>query len=114
MYVARTRTRHDTTRNPARHTTTAHSDTRVCVFASRATGNPSAEQQAIDRAHRLGQERPVTVIRFIIRDSIEERILDLQDKKRKIAQGAFAGGASDVGQQSRGLALSELRQLFEP
>lgn len=41
-------------------------------------GNPSAEQQAIDRAHRLGQERPVTVVRFIIKDSIEERILDLQ------------------------------------
>lgn len=84
------------------------------IFLMDPWWNPSAEQQAIDRAHRLGQERPVTVIRFIIRDSIEERILDLQDKKRKIAQGAFAGGASDVGQQSRGLALSELRQLFEP
>jgi SNF2 family DNA or RNA helicase len=56
--------------------------------------------------------RPVTVIRFIIRDSIEERILDLQDRKRRIAQGAFAGGGHEGG-QSRGLALSELRQLFE-
>jgi len=48
---------------------------------------PATEQQAIDRAHRLGQTRPVFVTRFVIQDSIEERILELQKKKNELARG---------------------------
>lgn len=40
--------------------------------------NPTTEDQAIDRAHRIGQTRPVTVVRLTVRDTVEDRILALQ------------------------------------
>lgn len=40
--------------------------------------NPSTEEQAIDRAHRIGQTKPVLVSRFAVKDTIEDRILELQ------------------------------------
>ena len=40
--------------------------------------NPTTEDQAIDRAHRIGQTRPVTVLRLTVRDTVEDRILELQ------------------------------------
>jgi DNA repair protein RAD16 len=43
--------------------------------------NPSVEYQAMDRIHRLGQRRPVTVTKIVIEDSIEQQIVQLQDKK---------------------------------
>lgn len=46
--------------------------------------NPAAEDQATDRTHRIGQVRPVNCIRLVVRDSIEERILDLHARKRKL------------------------------
>jgi len=46
--------------------------------------NPYIEEQAIDRAHRLGQERPVKVHRVLIENTVEDRILNLQEKKRKL------------------------------
>ncbi|MGC4068092.1 MAG: C-terminal helicase domain-containing protein [Polyangiaceae bacterium] len=47
--------------------------------------NPAVEAQATDRAHRIGQERPITVYRMIAKDSIEERIVRLHHDKRKLA-----------------------------
>lgn len=47
--------------------------------------NPSAENQATDRAHRIGQDKPVFVYKFIAEGTIEERILDLQHKKAHLA-----------------------------
>ncbi|KAJ1735646.1 hypothetical protein LPJ61_000441 [Coemansia biformis] len=55
------------------------------VFLMDAFWNPSVEQQAIDRIHRLGQQCPITVTRYFIRNSIEERIMALQQRKAKIA-----------------------------
>lgn len=40
--------------------------------------NPTTEDQAIDRAHRIGQTRPVTVLRLTVKDTVEDRILALQ------------------------------------
>ena len=51
--------------------------------------NPFLEQQAIDRVHRMGQERPVTVIRFVTRRSIDEDILRIQSRKRTEANYLF-------------------------
>ena len=53
--------------------------------------NPAVEDQASDRAHRIGQERPVTVYRLIMRDSIEERILALHRDKRDLASELLDG-----------------------
>jgi SNF2 family DNA or RNA helicase len=61
--------------------------------------NPAVEDQASDRAHRLGQERPVTVYRLVAKDTIEERILKLHASKRELADGLLAG-AEDGGRLS--------------
>jgi superfamily II DNA or RNA helicase len=53
--------------------------------------NPAVEDQASDRAHRMGQERPVTIYRLIMQDSIEERILRLHRDKRDLASDLLEG-----------------------
>jgi SNF2 family DNA or RNA helicase len=53
--------------------------------------NPSTEEQAIDRAHRIGQINDVEVTRITIKDSIEDKILELQDKKRELTDKALEG-----------------------
>ncbi|MCB0545046.1 MAG: DEAD/DEAH box helicase, partial [Saprospiraceae bacterium] len=55
--------------------------------------NPAKEEQAIARAHRIGRKHPVTAIRFIARDTIEEKILQLQERKRALGRELFAQGA---------------------
>jgi SNF2 family DNA or RNA helicase len=54
--------------------------------------NPAVEDQASDRAHRIGQDRPVTVYRLVIQDSIEEKILALHRDKRDLANDLLEGG----------------------
>ncbi|GKB77169.1 helicase-like transcription factor CHR28, partial [Tanacetum coccineum] len=59
--------------------------------------NPATEDQAVDRAHRIGQTRSVTVSRLTIKDTVEDRILALQEEKRKMVASAFGedrGGSS--------------------
>ncbi|PRP86023.1 SNF2 superfamily RAD5 protein [Planoprotostelium fungivorum] len=70
--------------------------------------NPASEDQAIDRVHRLGQTRPVHVTRFIIKDSIEERIVELQERKKTMAQGALGMNTKELRQ----IRIDELRLLF--
>lgn len=57
--------------------------------------NPAVEDQASDRAHRIGQTRPVTVLRLVSEGTIEDRILALHASKRALAAGLLEG--SDVG-----------------
>lgn len=64
------------------------------VFLLDPWWNPAAEDQAADRAHRFGQERPVIVYRMVARDTVEERILSLQEKKRALADVALGGTGS--------------------
>lgn len=56
------------------------------VFLLDPWWNPTTEQQAIARAHRIGQDKNVFAIKFITRDSIEEKILKLQERKSKLAE----------------------------
>ena len=66
------------------------------VFILEPSLNPAIEEQAINRIHRIGQTRPTTVYRFVVADSVEETILDLQAAKRGslVRGGAGAGGSA--------------------
>ncbi len=69
--------------------------------------NPAVIAQATDRAHRLGQTRPVTVYEFVVRDSIEQDMLSLHDKKRNLADVLLTGT-----DQAGRLAPEELVRWF--
>ena len=64
------------------------------VFLIDPWWNPAAEDQAADRAHRIGQDRPVFVHRLVARDTVEEKILALQETKRAAAAIALGGAGS--------------------
>jgi len=63
--------------------------------------NPAVEAQAIDRAHRIGQERPVFASRIVARDTVEEKILDLQKTKRDLADAVIEADRSLLSGLSR-------------
>ncbi len=71
--------------------------------------NPAVEDQATDRAHRIGQTRVVTSYKLIARDTIEEKILALQQKKRALVAGTL-GGEETLGDN---LTWEEIQDLFE-
>lgn len=71
--------------------------------------NPYIEEQAIDRAHRLGQTRPVHVHRILVEETVEDRILALQDKKRAVISEALDEKASKGVSR---LSPQELAYLF--
>lgn len=56
--------------------------------------NPAVEDQASSRAHRMGQERPVTVYRLVTQGTIEEQIMALHKTKRDLADSLLEGGDS--------------------
>lgn len=74
--------------------------------------NPAVEDQASDRAHRIGQTRPVTVYRLISRDTIEEKIVALHERKRNLADSLLsgAGEASTISTEELICLLQESQQ----
>lgn len=69
--------------------------------------NPAVEEQAADRAHRIGQERPVIVSRLIARNTVEEKILALKERKKDLANSVVsASGATE------GLSRNDLLDLL--
>ena len=71
--------------------------------------NPAVEAQATDRAHRIGQDRPVTVYKLASPGTVEEKILALQKRKRGLLDAAL----DDAEPTMDGLGESELRELLE-
>ncbi|KAJ8119642.1 hypothetical protein ONZ43_g3451 [Nemania bipapillata] len=71
--------------------------------------NPSVEDQAIKRAHRLGQDRPVTAYRILVKETVEDRIVALQEKKRQLVNDVLNPEARKGVSR---LSVSELAGLF--
>jgi SNF2 family DNA or RNA helicase len=70
---------------------------------------PGREAQAIDRAHRIGQTRPVFAFRLIVRDTVEEKVLELQATKRRLADAIVRADESlirDLRREDLELLLS--------
>jgi SNF2 family DNA or RNA helicase len=78
------------------------------VFLLDPWWNPAAEAQAIDRTHRIGQLRTVFAYRLIARGTVEERILELQDRKRCLAEEILSG----VGSTLRDLRPEDIELLL--
>lgn len=70
--------------------------------------SPAAEAQAVDRAHRIGQTRPVTVYRLVAESTIEEKVVALQDRKRAL----FAAVVDDGDLFGSAISASDIRELL--
>ncbi|KAI8822237.1 SNF2 family N-terminal domain-containing protein [Fimicolochytrium jonesii] len=71
--------------------------------------NPALEDQAIDRVHRIGQTKDVEVIRLAVENTVEDRILALQERKRTMIESALG---NTKGKKNQKLSVNELLQLF--
>jgi len=78
------------------------------VFLVDPWWNPQVEAQAADRAHRIGQDKPVFIYRLVAQGTVEERILALQEKKRALFEAALEGGAGAAA-----LTRDDLLALFD-
>ena len=103
------------------------------VFLLDPWWNPQAEEQAVDRTHRIGQDKPVMVYRLVSADTIEEKVMALKEKKAELfarvvegageaeasgegAAGAAGGAAAAVGSgglSPAALTAAEIRELIE-
>lgn len=72
--------------------------------------NPTAESQATDRAHRIGQDKPVTVYRLVSTGAIEEKVLALQERKRDLFDRVFDEGGALSGE----ISAEDIRALLDP
>ncbi|HKK53161.1 MAG TPA: C-terminal helicase domain-containing protein, partial [Myxococcota bacterium] len=79
------------------------------VFLLDPWWNPAVEAQAIDRVHRIGQTRPVFAYRIVSRDTVEEKILELQESKRQLADAIVSGASNGL----RDLSREDLERLLE-
>jgi SNF2 family DNA or RNA helicase len=73
--------------------------------------NPAVEEQATDRAHRIGQKKVVEVIKMISEGTIEEKIIDLQEEKKKLIN-KVVGEDVDLGETFNSLREEEILSLF--
>jgi SNF2 family DNA or RNA helicase len=80
------------------------------VFLFDRWWNPAVEDQAINRAHRIGQKHPVTVTRFLAENTIEQRIADILEAKRKLFNDLLANADKPA---TMGMSEDEIFGLFD-
>ncbi|WWC89419.1 uncharacterized protein L201_004343 [Kwoniella dendrophila CBS 6074] len=78
------------------------------VFMMDTWWNEAIEQQAIDRVHRLGQDKHVYVTRYIIKGTVEKRIMKIQRSKTALVNASLAGGAA----KDKGASLADFKKIF--
>ncbi|PKM02664.1 MAG: helicase, partial [Gammaproteobacteria bacterium HGW-Gammaproteobacteria-7] len=71
--------------------------------------NPAVEAQATDRAHRIGQTRPVVVYKVVAENTVEEKIIELQDKKRELFESVVEADGIGGG----ALTIDDIRSIFD-
>ncbi|XP_069927732.1 helicase-like transcription factor isoform X6 [Oryctolagus cuniculus] len=81
------------------------------VFLMDPAWNPAAEDQCFDRCHRLGQKQEVIITKFIVKDSVEENMLKIQNTKRELAAGAF--GTKKNANEMKQAKINEIRTLID-
>jgi SNF2 family DNA or RNA helicase len=79
------------------------------VFLLDPWWNPAAEAQAVDRAHRIGQDKHVLVYRLVAADTIEEKVTALKARKAELFSKVVDGG----GATSTGITADDIRGLFD-
>ena len=79
------------------------------VFLLDPWWNPAVEAQAIDRAHRIGQTKKVFAYKFVSKDTIEEKIIKLQEHKQKLASDLITVEESFI----KSLSQSDIKDLFD-
>jgi superfamily II DNA or RNA helicase len=79
------------------------------VFILDPWWNPAAESQAIDRAHRIGQKQKVFAYKIIAKDTVEEKILELQRSKKQLAKAIVSGGDQGL---LKNMSMDDLRLLL--
>jgi len=79
------------------------------VFVCDPWWNPAAEAQAVDRTHRIGQTRPVTVYRLVSQGTIEEKVVALQERKREL----FTAVVDEGDAFGSAIGASDVRELFD-
>ena len=72
--------------------------------------NPAVENQATDRAYRIGQDKPVFVYKLITSGTVEEKIIEMQQKKKQLMDGLF----DSTAKASAKLTTNDIQTLFEP
>ncbi|XP_036098633.1 helicase-like transcription factor isoform X3 [Molossus molossus] len=82
------------------------------VFLMDPAWNPAAEDQCFDRCHRLGQKQEVVITKFIVKDSVEENMLKIQNTKRELAAGAFGTRSTPAGGVKQA-KINEIRTLID-
>ncbi|MDQ7002648.1 MAG: DEAD/DEAH box helicase [Ghiorsea sp.] len=74
--------------------------------------NPAAENQATDRAHRIGQDKQVFVYKLVVENSVEEKIIAMQAKKQALADAVYAQGKG--GEKALPITAEDMQDLFAP
>jgi SNF2 family DNA or RNA helicase len=72
--------------------------------------NPAVERQATDRAYRIGQDKPIFVYKLLTEDTVEEKILQLQEKKQLLADSLYG----DTEKQASSFNQEDLSNLLKP